>query len=88
MKTSKNNRFEDFEPINCEACGHEHLRSELDTIVLHGFNSIIKICKSCKVKGPEEQYESAASTLKIIACTINDKSSPEERLEKIRNLLR
>lgn len=87
MNYLKNNRFGDFESLNCEACGHEYIRAELESVKLAGFKSVIRICASCKSKQPQDHYESAANTLKAIAATVNGKLSPEERIQKIKELL-
>jgi len=87
MKSSDQNRFKGFESLNCEACGEEHLRKDLHAIKLSGLSSLIKICKSCKSKDPQEQYKTAASMLKDIAIIADDESSVEERLSRIKELL-
>lgn len=88
MKLSKKNRFEDFESVNCEVCGTEHMRTDLNSIKLSGFNSYMLICDSCKSKDPREQYKTAAATLKEIASAVDEESSPEERIEIIKELLK
>ena len=88
MKLSNRNRFEDFESINCEVCGTEHIRAELHSIKLSGFSSYMQICESCRSKDPRDQYKTAAATLQEIATAVDDASSPEERLEKIKELLK
>ncbi len=88
MNGSEENRFKDFESINCEACGSEHMRKDLLTIKLSGLKYTIKICSSCKSKDPHEQYTTAANILKDITVIAGDESSVEERLERIKELLK
>lgn len=90
MKASKGNRFQDFESVNCGACGNEYMRIDLSSIKLSGFESIINICISCKSKSPQDQYKTAASILNDIVsiANISDTSSVEERLARIKELLK
>lgn len=85
MSNAKQNT--DEEPLNCQVCGFEHKHADLHSIKLAGFNSVMKICDRCKSRNPEQHYLTAATIVQNINKIAQDDISPEDRLEKIRNLL-
>lgn len=80
------NRFKEF-VTNCEACGTESFTSDLSTVKLSGFKSVIRICNSCKDSDPESHYKTAANVIKDIISISNSDISPEDRINQIKMLL-
>lgn len=80
-------RISNTKAINCGACGGEFMSDELSTVKLSGFQSVLRVCDSCKSKEPQEHYKTAASILKDISEIASVIESPEDRLAKIKQLL-
>ena len=73
---------------NCGACGFECSVSELRTVKVSAFNGTLKICKSCLKKSSAESFRDAAEIIKDINKIAKEEcSSPEQRLELIKQLL-
>lgn len=74
--------------VNCQACGIEHLETELKTIKISGFTGSLAVCESCILKTAEDSFKDAAAILDEIALIAKATSgNPERRLRAIRALI-
>lgn len=72
---------------NCQACGSEHLETELKTVKLSSLG-VIAVCESCLSQSAEESFKDAAELLDeitLIARATSD--NPERRLRAIKALI-
>jgi len=87
----KNNRHEipaEVQSVNCQACGSEHLETDLRTIKLDGFASTLAVCDSCLRKTAEASFKDAADILdEIVLIARATSGNPERRLKEIKALI-
>lgn len=76
------------ESINCQACGNEHMETDLKRVKLSGFNESMLICDDCISRTVEESFKSAADLLdEVVLIARATSGNPERRLEAIKALL-
>jgi hypothetical protein len=79
--------FPEIESINCQACGSEHLETELRIAKL-GSMGAMSVCKSCFQKTAEASFQDAAELLdEIVLIARASGANPERRLREIKALL-
>ena len=73
--------------VNCQACGVEHLETDLRTVNLSSLG-VIDVCESCATKTAEVTFASATDLLdKIILIARASGMNPELRLRQIKSLI-
>ncbi len=85
MFENKNSNFP--ASVNCQACGAEHLETELKTIKLSGFERSLAVCECCLSKTAEDSFKDAARLLDEIVQIARTSSDPEGRLRAIKTLI-
>lgn len=73
--------------VNCQACGIECDRDELQTIKLSGFTQSISVCDSCLKQSAEESFKCAAEILNDIIKIAKSEKDPERRLRQIKTMI-
>lgn len=90
MRDSKGQRLISTErplSVNCQACGAEHLETDLRTVNLSSLG-MIDVCESCATKTAEVAFASAADLLdEIILIARASGMNPELRLRQIKSLV-
>lgn len=82
-----NRDFPEIESINCQACGSEHLETELRIARIGGMGAM-SVCKSCFEKTAEASFQGAASLLdEIVLIARATGINPERRLCEIKTLI-
>ena len=78
----------ELEPINCQACGSEHMETDLTRVKLSSFNESMLVCDKCLSYTVEESFKSAADLLdEVVLIARATATNPERRLEAIKALL-
>lgn len=86
MSQSDNENFPTS--VNCQACGTEHLETDLKTVKLSGFQAPIRICNACVAKTVEDSFKTAAELLdEVVLIARATGGNPERRLGAIKSLL-
>lgn len=76
------------ESINCQACGTEHIATDLKRVKLSGFNESMFFCDACISRTVEESFATAAELLdEVVLIARATSGNPERRLEAIKALL-
>lgn len=76
-----------IESTNCQACGLECSSSNLKTVKLSGFISLISICEDCVLRTAEDSFKDAAGILGDIISIAKSTNDPERRLKQIKFLI-
>lgn len=80
--------YQDFTAsVNCQACGSEHLETDLKTVKLSSLGTIM-VCESCASKTAEAAFNDAADLLdEIVVIARATGMNPERRLRQIKSLI-
>ena len=73
---------------NCQAWGSECFSNQLKTVRITGFSNPICICNACIISTAEDAFKDAASILNNVMAIVELDIDPEDRLQKIKSLLK
>lgn len=84
----RNRDFPEIESVNCQACGSEHLETDLRIVRIGGLGAM-SVCESCFQKTAEASFQGAAELLdEIVFIARATGTNPERRLREIKALIK
>lgn len=76
------------ESVNCQACGSEHLETDLRIVSISGLSEPLAVCGSCLSKTAEDSFKDAVDMInEIVFIARFGTGNPGVRLKAIKVLL-